>query len=334
MAEYINPNVFGFFKKSVFIILLILVLLVSAFIWILCNHASESTYFLNFVESKDTLVSLSAIGFILGFFYLFYYIEQHRSSLFLEESKAAQTSISVFMLFKLLTFILPLTIIYLIVIDNAYAQVVVLIVVYLITALVFKPLANDFLKIMYNYKILDSLEPQNLIKSPGAASSLAKTHVADATRLKVSPSNGDSPVRAALKPYVPYLPAWIKIIVTHSIVKESGPFLKSSIIALTFMTIFIMLPAIASNYFNDLNSFIILYILLTLIFWFWVISVTFFGFPEAKLDVYLKNGKVYEKVYKVETNPSGFYEYLDKDSQVINVKREEIEKEITIKNHS
>ena len=82
----INTDILDYWKLGTFIVLMTFIFIISAFVWILYNHSTETTYFLNLIQSNLTLISLSSIGALVGFvfayFYLLFYIEQHHAFIF------------------------------------------------------------------------------------------------------------------------------------------------------------------------------------------------------------------------------------------------------------
>ena len=324
----INTDILDYWKLGTFIVLMTFIFIISAFVWILYNHSTETTYFLNLIQSNLTLISLSSIGALVGFvfayFYLLFYIEQHHAFIFLESTKEAKTGTSVYMVYRAIQYALPFLLIYLIFVDKDWISSAILLILYLLTALVFKPIAEVFLRIIYNYKTLESLETRRYKGSLTNLKTMAITNVHEGiTKIKTRNLDHKS-LKERLEPYKEFLPILLNVTVSELIVKKSKFHLKNSIMILTLMFVFIALPA-------HINILVVAYAILTLIWWYWTIGVAFIGFPDNKFDVYLKSGKVYKDLYKVETSPDGYYEYLNKNNEVINAKRDEIEKEITVK---
>lgn len=322
----INKDIFAYWKLGTFIVLMIFIFVIAAFLWILNNHSAETAYFLSIIQSNETLVSLSSIGVLIGFvfayFYFLFYIEQHHAFIFLEHTKEAKTGTSVYMIYRTIQYVLPFLLVYLIFVNKDFISSAILLILYLITALAFKPITEVFLRIIYNYKTLENLETRKYKDSITTLKTTAITNVHDGINRIKTRNLSNKSLKEQLEPYKEFLPMLLNLTVSELIVKKSGIHLKNSTMVLTLMFLFIALPLI--------NIFVVAYSILTLIWWYWTISVVFIGFPQNKLDVHLKNGKVYKSVYKVETSPDGYYEYLNKDNEVINIKRDEIEKEITI----
>lgn len=319
----VNKDVWAYWKKSTFIVLMTFFLIAGALIQVYFNYNPEITFFATYVESSQLITSIGSIGSILGFvgayLYLLFYIEQHNAFIFQENTKEAKISTAVYMLFRLANYCVPILIIGLVLIPKAYVQAGILVAILLITTFIFKSITEDFAKILNNYKALESLEPANLLEPLGKSREKAKDDLKEQINKIKTKTYAGSSIRELLKPYLVYIPAIVSGVILI-IVKKGGPHLKNSMMALTFLTIFIALPA-------HFNILVVAYMVLTLIFWFWTVSVVFAGFPQSKERISLKNKTIYSNVYKIEDNPKGYCLFLNEENKLLTIKKDEIERE-------
>jgi hypothetical protein len=210
---------------------------------------------------------------------------------------------------------MPFLALYLLLVPHAYLQVVVLIATYSVTALLFKPICIDFVKAINNYKTLEKMEPATLI-GPMKELQIKARGDLQTLLIRIRKREGAIPIKELLHAYLEYVPSLLYGVV-FTIIKQGGPHLKNSIAALTFLCVFILLP-------SGFNVLVIAYLVLTLLFWFWAVSVVFVGFPQNKIDIELKNGQLYKDMYKVEDNPNGYCLYLDSTNQILNIKKDEV----------
>lgn len=325
----LDKNIIRYWKRSSFIVLLAFILMTTAIILAVLNISTDAAFFLGYLQSSDALKSLgsiaSIVGAIAGYLYLLFYMEQHNAFILKESTKEAKITIEAFMLFRMVNYLVPVLVVYLVLVAKAYLYAGIVLAPLAITELVFKPITRDFTNILYNYKSLEALEPTNLTTSLQKNGQQAKSDMKN-IMTKVKDRNRSQPfLRTILLPYKDYVPAWLYGTV-WIIIKQGGPHVKNSIALLTFLTVFIMLPAGLTA----VNVVVVAYIVLTLLYWFWTSSVAFSGLPEGKLNVKLKDGKLYEKVYCIEDNPEGYHLYLNAENTALKVLNNELEKEMPI----
>lgn len=106
-----------------------------------------------------------------------------------------------------------------------------------------------------------------------------------------------------------------------TILRSISPHTNNSLAVLPFIVIFVALPA-------GVNPIVIAYAVLTIIFLFWINSVVFGNIPQDKVNVFLKNGKIYENMYKIAVSPQSDFEYLNNSNEVIHIQGSDIEKEL------
>lgn len=322
----LDKNIMEYWKRSSFIVLLAFILITTAIILAVQNIRPNAAFFLGYLQSSDVLRSWSSIasivGVIAGYLYLLFYMEQHNAFILKESTKEAKLTTEAFMLFRMVNYLVPVLAVYLVLVDKAYLYTGMVLGLLAITELAFKPITKNFTNILYNYKSLEALEPANLTgplqKSVQQAKSDMKNMMA-----KVKNRDRTQPfLRTILLSYKDYVPAWLYGTV-WTIIKQGGPHVKNSIALLTFLAVFIILPTGLSA----TNIIVVAYIVLTLIYWFWISSVVFSELPEAKLNVKMKDGKLYEKVYRVENNPEGYHLYLNAENAILKVLNSELETE-------
>lgn len=325
----LDRNITGYWKRSTAIMILVFVLITFSIVLAYLTLKLDAEFFLNYLQSTGSLTSpwsiVSLLGFVGGYLYLLFYIEHHQAFIQKENTKEAKLTKEVFMLFRMMNYFIPVVVIYLIFVSKAYLLAGVVLALLAITELAFKPIAKDFQNIIYNYKSLEVLEPAN-IYGPVTKSRERAFDDLHNIREKVKERKKDESIlRTILQPYARYVPAMLYGTV-WTIIKQGGPHVKNSIVLLTFLVMFIMLP----TGLNANNIIVVTYTVLTLIYWFWTSSVVFSGFPECKLEVHLKDGRLYEKVYRIEDNPEGYHLYLDAKNNILKVKNDELEKEIPL----
>lgn len=323
----LDKNAIGYWKYGSLIVLVVFGLTVLAIILAIVNLKPDSAFFINYLQSLITLKSwgsiTSIIGVIAAYLYLLFYMEQHQAFIPKEKTKEAKITIELFMLFRIINYIVPLLVLYLILVPKAYLYAGIVAGAFFMTTFAFTPISTYFEYIRSNYRTLEVLEPANIIDSIKKSMVQNKS---DFKNLRSKVKNRDknqSFLKILLLPYKGYIPAFIYGTL-WTIIKKGGVQVKNSIILLTFLTIFIMLP----TGINSVNALVIIYIELTLFYWFWISSIVFSGLPEVKIDVKLKDGTFYESVYHIQDNQDGYLSYLNAQNEVLNVPKSNIEKEI------
>jgi hypothetical protein len=284
---------------------------------------------MNYLQALITQKSwgsiISIIGIIAAYLYLLFYIEQHQAFITREKTKEAKITIELFMFFRIINYIAPILIIYLILVPKDYLYASIMAGALVITDFVFKPITKYFNNMLTNYRSLEALDPANIIDSLQKSVTQSKNDI-ESFWVRVKNLNKNQPLlKTLLLPYKQYIPAFIYGAVRYTI-KNGGPQVKNSLIILTFLTIFIMLPI----GFEVANVLVIAYVELTLLYWFWTSSIIFSGLPESKVSVWLKDGKHYDNVYCIEDNPEGYRLYLNSDNVILKVFNSNIEEEMPV----
>lgn len=276
----VEASVRTYLKKGVTISIVSLGLLIFFLLYPIINPSTYYSYFLNLMKSGQSL-SISSISFVgvllLGYFYLMFYLEKWGMYIFIDQSKGAREGASVFMVYRTMTYILPFLILYLFVFNHDYFGPVILIILYLVSFFVIKPLITNLQKIMLNYKALEELE-----------ASVSKPICND---------------------YLIFM------------LRSAVPQTYNILVALPLIIVFIALP-------YGINPIIIIYAILTIIVLFLAYCAAFGNASKNKVNVFLKNGKIYENMYEIATSPKGDFEYLNNKNEVIHVQSNDIEKEL------
>ena len=327
----LDKNAMGYWKYGSLIVLLIFCFTLFALILAILNLNPDGTFFVNnlqpLIMQKRWGTITSIMGIIAGYLYFLFYIEQHRAFVLKEKTKEAKITIGLFMLFRIINYVALVLVIYLILVPKVYLYAGIVAGALVITEVVFKSIIKYFNNILSDYRTLEALEPAKITSTLQKLMTQNRSDIKDVWSKVKNRDRSQSFVKTLLLPYVGYMPAFIYGTVRIMIIKKGGTHVKNSIILLTFLTIFVMLPAGL----DAINGIVIAYIELTLLYWFWISSIVFSGLPEYKVNVKLKDGKLYDKVYCIEDNPGGYRLYLNSDNVVLRVDNSKLEEEIPIK---
>ena len=325
----IDKKAMSYWKYSSAIILFIFFLTIGAVFLTIINRKLEIIFFTgllqSFITQKNWSHIITIIAAIASYLYLLFYMERHQAFIMQEETKEAKIIIKIFMFFRIINYIAPIFIIYLLFV-KVYSYALILFVAFAMTDLVFKPIMGSFNSILSNYRSLELLDTTNIIGPLQKAVAQSKSDIKNFWVRVKNKDKSQSMLKTLLLPYKDYIPAFIYGNV-RQIIKIGGPQVKNSIIILIFLTILIMLPF----GFNAVNVIAIVYIELTLFYWFLTSSIIFSKLPEGKVNVKLKDGKHYYNVYCTEDNPRGYHLYLNSNNEVVKVANTDIEEETLIK---
>lgn len=276
-------------------------ILISFFSWILLiiflicaiyNHSTESSYFLNLITSIQSL-SISSISFVgvllLGYFYLLSYLEKWGMYIFIDQSNGAREGTSVFMAYRTMTYLLPFLILYLVIVNRDVLGSGILIILSIVTFFVIKPLITNLKNIMLNYKALEALEAQEASAFNGSIGSILKQIMSNNSLI--------------------------------SKLRHAVPQAYNVLAALPLIIAFIAFP-------YGINPIVIIYAILTILVLFLTYGVAFGNVSKNKVNVFLKNGKIYENMYMIAASPKGDFEYLNNNNEVIHIQGKDIEKEL------
>jgi hypothetical protein len=247
---------------------------------------------------------------VFVYFSFFEYLKKHSLFVFSEEHKESRYFSFVFSLYGFYNFIVLLFILlpYLFFIKKAYFEIFILLLLYILTKILFLQLLKSYVNIIHNYSLLESMQPKKVKNLLQNIINLAKL---DLKNLVYSKS------KLSLEKYKKYITPFMSSIVLFIMHKTS--LFQSTIFTLTILSL--VLSSLLN--FNLLSSF---YIILTLIIWFWIISIISVGFPRKKIEIELVTKEKIRNVFLIEDNPKGYYLVLTKRNQIIKIMKNSVVK--------
>ena len=245
---------------------------------------------------------------IVVYMSLLYYLSNKKTNI-LEESeggnilKYTSTIFSIYGIFNYLILI-PLEI-YL-VISQDFLQALLILIAFLFIRLIMIPLIDSYNDILYDYKALEGIQ-------------------VDSSELKELSKNIKTPENIEWLKVIKQIPIAMFAYINRRYKPSLNKVFKyiSSLSYTASIALVLLIPILGFVY--EFNIFTIIYLSLSVLMWFWMVSIVAEAFPQRE-NVELFNGETISKVYIIEDDSKGYLIALDKNQELIKIVKTSIAK--------
>lgn len=281
-----DKKIISDFNKYLLLISLIIAIFALSFIYLFIryyiNYAIDIFNFFNNPINYFITISNSTIIFgILAYFYFFEHIKKNGVNIFVSEENESKYFSSFLSFYIYFTYAILFPFILYLIIKKAIFECFILVIFYLITNYIFVPFIENFKKLSTSYSLLHDLNHFYGI--------LFSLNIFN--KLKNDIHSIISDFNTSQKYIQP-----LKEDIIGMILQRSQLLLRYVFVFTLFMGFFSIMWK-----FNLLS---IIYIELTLMVWYFILSAFLF-MPKKEVNILLNNNERLEKVYVLENSPKG-----------------------------